>query len=103
MIFFKILMDYCALGSIKDLILTGEEPLDEEQIKFVIFSAVKALTYLHSQNIIHRDVKAANILLNERGEVKIADFGVSDQLQSQVKEVSETVGTPLWYVKFRQV
>jgi serine/threonine protein kinase len=91
-----ILMDYCALGSIKDLILTGEEPLDEEQIKFVIFSAVKALTYLHSQNIIHRDVKAANILLNERGEVKIADFGVSDQLQSQVKEVSETVGTPLW-------
>jgi serine/threonine protein kinase len=64
-------MDYCALGSIKDLILTGEEPLDEEQIKFVIFNAVKALTYLHSQNIIHRDVKAANILLNERGEVKI--------------------------------
>lgn len=76
-------MDYCALGSIKDLILTGEEPLDEEQIKFVIFSAVKALTYLHSQNIIHRDVKAANILLNERGEVKIADLAC--QINCKVK------------------
>jgi serine/threonine protein kinase len=94
-----ILMDYCALGSIRDMMVTCNRPLSEAQIKFVTFHTLLALIYLHSRNIVHRDVKAANILLNQQAQVKIADFGVSDRLQDLAVEGNrkvETVGTPLW-------
>jgi serine/threonine protein kinase len=93
-----ILMEYCALGSIRDMIVTCGRPLNEEQIKFVVFHTLKALLYLHSKSIVHRDVKAANILLNENAEVKIADFGVADHLQNIIKNPTSgtAVGTPLW-------
>jgi serine/threonine protein kinase len=47
-------MEYCALGSIRDMIVTCGKPLNEEQIKFVVFHTLKALLYLHTQNIVHR-------------------------------------------------
>lgn len=56
------------------------------------------LVYLHTaQNIVHRDLKAANILLSEDAQVKIADFGVSDQIYHTLLP-DALVGTPLWYV-----
>ncbi len=65
-------MEYCELGSIRDLIDVCKKPLDKEaELAVVCLHVLKALTYLHSSNIIHRDVKAANILLNEKGQVKI--------------------------------
>jgi serine/threonine protein kinase len=76
------------------MMITCNSPLDEQQIKFVAFQTLKALIYLHSRDIIHRDVKAANILLNEGAQVKIADFGVSNRLQNLNR--AETAGTPLW-------
>lgn len=52
--------------------------------------------YLHTaQNIVHRDLKAANILLSEDAQVKIADFGVSDQIYHTLLP-DALVGTPLW-------
>lgn len=93
-----ILMDYCALGSIRDMMITCNLPLTEAQIRFVTFHTLLALIYLHSRNIVHRDVKAANILLNQQAQVKIADFGVSDRLQDLAEGTRklEAVGTPLW-------
>jgi len=64
-------MEYCSIGSIRDFIELCRRPLTEEQIAVVCLNTLKALTYLHSSNIIHRDVKAANILLNEHAQVKI--------------------------------
>ena len=51
---------------------------------------------MHDKNKIHRDIKCANILLNTEGEVKIADFGVSAQINDSLTKRSSIVGTPCW-------
>ncbi|KYQ92240.1 putative protein serine/threonine kinase [Tieghemostelium lacteum] len=91
-----ILMDFCALGSIRDIIESTEKTLNESQIAFVVKNTLQGLIYLHTQAIIHRDVKAANILLSDQCEVKIADFGVSEKLTSAFDQSKEMIGTPLW-------
>jgi len=97
-----ILMDYCAWGSLRDALELCQRPLKEREIAAVCAAAVKGLVYLHGLKIIHRDVKAANLLLDENGVVKLADFGVSQQkLFSTLcgcdnKAGSTVVGTPHW-------
>eukprot|EP01118_Nematostelium_gracile_P004154 TRINITY_DN1488_c0_g1_i1.p1 TRINITY_DN1488_c0_g1~~TRINITY_DN1488_c0_g1_i1.p1 ORF type:complete len:449 (-),score=99.10 TRINITY_DN1488_c0_g1_i1:3-1349(-) len=87
-----ILMDYCHLGSVRDLIEIASRPLSQAEITYIVAQTVAGLTYLHAKNIIHRDVKSANILLNAEAEIKIADFGISDS----VGKASDSIGTPLW-------
>jgi serine/threonine protein kinase len=53
------------------------------------------LVYLHSQNVVHRDIKGANILTTKDGVVKLADFGVAKQFSETTKQ-SSVVGTPYW-------
>ena len=46
-------------------------------LKYILFSILKGLDYMHSMNILHRDIKSSNILISKEGEIKIADFGLS--------------------------
>jgi serine/threonine protein kinase len=67
----KILMDFCGVGSIKDYMNLALDTLNEVQIAVVCRESLKGLVYLHSKNIIHSDIKAANILLTNDCLVKL--------------------------------
>jgi len=87
-------MDYCSGGAV--LSLLQYSPLREKELAAIAFPVIMGLQYLHSEGIIHRDMKAANILLSAQGEPKIADFGVSIQTTDSVAEGGKTIGTPLY-------
>lgn len=90
-----IIMEYMAGGSVSDLLEEGT-PLDESTIAYILKDLLHALDYLHSEKKIHRDIKAANILLTADGDIKVADFGVSTKLTKTVSKRKTFVGTPFW-------
>ncbi|KZV23239.1 serine/threonine-protein kinase sid1-like [Dorcoceras hygrometricum] len=90
-----IIMEYMAGGSVADLI-QPHQPLDEVSIAWILRDLIHAIEYLHNEGKIHRDIKAANILLTENGDVKVADFGVSAQLTRTISRRKTFVGTPFW-------
>ena len=89
-----IVMEYCGGGSVGDI--ARYRPLGGPEIAIIMREALHGLAYLHSKKKIHRDIKGGNILLTEKGHVKIADFGVSAQLRDTMSRRGTFVGTPYW-------
>ena len=108
---------YCAGGSVMDLMEICQVTLSHKEIAVCARHALLGLQYLHKNKIIHRDikvkkkrneflkrfptkyfwyVKAANLLLTEKGECKLADFGVSKRLHNTLAKTKTMIGTPYW-------
>ncbi|XP_037110305.1 STE20-like kinase b [Syngnathus acus] len=91
-----ILIEFCAGGAVDAVMLELERALTEPQIKVVCRQTLQALVYLHDIKIIHRDLKAGNILLTLDGDVKLADFGVSARNTKTLQRRDSFIGTPYW-------
>ncbi|KAE9381425.1 Ste20-like serine/threonine protein kinase-like protein [Stipitochalara longipes BDJ] len=89
-----IVMEFCSGGSCGDLMKPGL--IGEDYISIIIRELLLGLDYLHGDKKLHRDIKAANVLLGANGQVKLADFGVSGQLSATMTKKNTFVGTPFW-------
>uniref|UniRef100_J3SD83 non-specific serine/threonine protein kinase n=1 Tax=Crotalus adamanteus TaxID=8729 RepID=J3SD83_CROAD len=91
-----ILIEFCAGGAVDAVMLELERPLTEPQIRVVCRQTLEALHYLHESKIIHRDLKAGNILFTLDGDIKLADFGVSAKNTRTIQRRDSFIGTPYW-------
>ncbi|KCV71303.1 STE/STE20/MST protein kinase [Fonticula alba] len=91
-----IVLEYCPGGSIADYPRFCNRTLQERQIASICRDSLAGLVYMHNQRLIHRDVKAGNILLGMDASAKLADFGVASRLSSQTMHRRTLTGTPYW-------
>jgi len=90
-----IIMEYVDGGSVLDRVKTSGV-LSEQEISIIAREVLEGLKYLANQGKLHRDIKAANILLSKNGAVKLADFGATGQLTDTMTKCNTFVGSPYW-------
>ena len=90
-----LILEYCSSGSVIDLMLAMERTFSEVEVATIMEMVLHGLSLIHSKNLIHRDIKGANILLSEDGYAKLGDFGIGTQLLNQKYRQSKK-GSPYW-------
>jgi NIMA (never in mitosis gene a)-related kinase len=96
-------MEYANDGDLSKKIKTqkqktyGDKYFSEEKILQYFDQICRGLQYIHSKNIIHRDIKTQNIFLMKNGKVKIGDFGISKALTNTKNNASTIIGTPYYF------
>ncbi len=83
-------------GAMVDLVYKFAKNIPENIIAYLLRQTLKGLESLHFRRQLHRDLKTDNILLNLKGQVKIADFGFAIQLTKEILNRKSLVGTPAW-------
>ncbi|KAL6828225.1 serine/threonine protein kinase, STE family, STE20-related [Trichoderma camerunense] len=89
--------EYCAGGSVATLMRpTAPGGLLEKWIIPIVREVAEAIHWVHGQGIIHRDLKCANVLVTETGDVQLCDFGVAGVIETKVDKRTTFIGTPHW-------
>nr|XP_011447624.2 serine/threonine-protein kinase PAK mbt-like isoform X2 [Crassostrea gigas]XP_019928569.2 serine/threonine-protein kinase PAK mbt-like isoform X2 [Crassostrea gigas] len=92
-----VVMEFLEGGALTDIVVNqGSSRMDENQIATVCKACLKALSFLHSNGVIHRDIKSDSILLSQDGKVKLSDFGFCAQVTQELPKRKSLVGTPYW-------
>ncbi|KAK3223589.1 hypothetical protein Dsin_010614 [Dipteronia sinensis] len=81
---------------LKGLMEAMKQPFSQSEVKCLMLQLFQGVKYLHDNWVLHRDLKTSNLLLNNRGELKICDFGLARQYGSPLKPYTHLVVT-LWY------
>ncbi|EPX72757.1 STE/STE20/PAKA protein kinase Shk2 [Schizosaccharomyces octosporus yFS286] len=89
-----VVMEYMDAGSLTDII--QRHKLNEEQVARICLETCKGIQHLHARNVIHRDIKSDNVLINKEGQIKITDFGFCARLMDRSHKRVTMVGTPYW-------
>jgi len=92
-----MIMEHCVAGSINDLMYVCDTVLNVNEISAALAGICLGLQYLHDTlYVIHRDIKAGNVLLSHEGYVRLADFGVSARLKGPNGRTDTAIGAPFW-------
>ena len=92
----NLLLEYCEYGSITDIQGKSKQHLTEIEISSILYMLLKSLSFLHSKHLIHRDIKARNILITSKGVVKLCDFGICRKYIANQMKFAPRVGSPYW-------
>ena len=90
-----LILEYCSSGSAIDLMLSMDRTFSEVEVATIMEMILKGLILMHNENLIHRDIKGANILISEDGYAKLGDFGVGATLYDEKYRLSKK-GSPYW-------
>ncbi|KAG5641912.1 hypothetical protein DXG03_003979 [Asterophora parasitica] len=91
----SIVLEYAENGSLGQT-LKAFGKLNERLVASYVVKILEGLHYLHRSDVVHCDLKAANILTTKNGNVKLSDFGVSLNLRAMEREIKDVAGTPNW-------
>lgn len=90
---YYMVMEYAEGKTVKDLV-RQIGPVPEQRALHILKQVLQALTYAHSKNIIHRDIKPVNIILDSKDEIKILDFGIARIMGEQgLTQTGQQLGT----------
>ncbi|KAG8221003.1 Pkinase-domain-containing protein [Butyriboletus roseoflavus] len=93
--FLNIVLEYAESGSLGQT-LKAFGKLNEHLVASYVVKILEGLYYLHKCEVVHCDLKAANILTTKTGNIKLSDFGVSLNLRAMERELNSVAGTPNW-------
>ena len=91
-------LEYCQYGSLRDLLKKAKKKkihLNELEISSIIYMVLHGLNFMHKKNLINRDIKCKNILVNKEGVAKLCDFGIS-QIYKKDSYCKHKAGSPYW-------
>lgn len=89
-------IDFMDVGALTDFVYQYLKKIPEDVIAYIMKQSLIGLNSLHQKKQLHRDLKSDNILIDTKGNVKIADFGFAIQLTKERMKRKSVVGTPAW-------